>query len=240
MLGVVTARGGSKGIPRKNIAPLAGRPLLAYTAEAALAARRLTRVILSTDDDEIASVGRSLGLEVPFRRPVDLAQDDTPTLPVLQDAVRRLEEIGQAFAAVFVLQPTNPLRTCKDIDGSIDLLEKSGADSVISFTPVGERHPARMKIVDSEGWVHDPSFGEAVEGQPRQSLPPLFLRDGSVYVTRRDVLIGGSLKGQRCKAWYIPPERACNIDTPLDLFLAERLLEHSRSIAGAKNPHTRG
>ena len=110
VVGIVPARGGSKGIPRKNIAPLLGKPLLAYTAEAALAARRLARVILSTDDDEIAEVGRRCGLEVLFMRPPELARDDTPMLPVVQHAVRWLEERGDRYDAVCLLQPTNPLR----------------------------------------------------------------------------------------------------------------------------------
>src|SRR4051812_11741596 len=116
VLAIITARGGSKGIPRKNLAPLAGKPLLAYTAEAALAARSLARVVLSTDDEEIAEVGRKLGVDVPFMRPAELARDDTPTLPVLQDVVRRLEAAGEHYDAIFTLQPTNPLRRSSDID----------------------------------------------------------------------------------------------------------------------------
>src|SRR5918996_2898885 len=99
VLGIVTARGGSKGIPRKNIVPLLGKPLLAYTAEAALAAKRLTRTVLSTEDEEIAHVGREYGLDVPFLRPPELARDETPTIPVLQDVVRNLEAIGECYDA---------------------------------------------------------------------------------------------------------------------------------------------
>src|SRR5688500_1009754 len=124
VVGIVTARGGSKTIPHKNLIPLSGKSLLAYTAEAAKAARRLARVILSTDSDEIAQAGVKLGLECPFLRPPELARDDTPTLPVLQDVVSRLEREGQTFDAVFTLQPTNPLRLPSDIDGAIELLEK--------------------------------------------------------------------------------------------------------------------
>lgn len=227
VLGIVTARGGSKGIPRKNLAPLRGRPLLAYTAEAALGARALSRVVLSTEDEEIARVGSDLGLEVPFLRPAELARDETPTLPVLQDVVRRLEAHGAHYDAVLTLQPTNPLRRASDIDGAIELLERSGADSVISFVEVGEKHPARMKFIGRDGRVTDPPFAEAFEGQRRQDLPALYLREGSIYLTRRDVLIEqGSLKGRDCRAWVVPPERACNIDTPFDLFLAEQMLTY--------------
>jgi CMP-N,N'-diacetyllegionaminic acid synthase len=226
VLGIVTARGGSKGIPRKSIAPLLGRPLLSYTAEAVLAARRLTRTVLSTDDEEIACVGRECGLEVPFLRPAELAQDDTPTIPVLQDVVRKLEAAGERYDAVMTLQPTCPLRRPEDIDGAIEFLEESAADSVISFVAVGDKHPARMKFIDDHGRVIDPPFAEEYEGQRRQDLPRLYLREGSIYLTRRSVLMErNSLKGNDCRAWIVPEERACNIDTPIDLVIAEQMLK---------------
>jgi len=229
IIGIVPARGGSKGFPRKNIAPLCGKPLLAYTAEAALASKRLNRVVLSTEDEEIAQVGRRYGLEIPFLRPSALAQDNTSTIAVLQDTVQKLEAAGDHFDAVFTLQPTNPLRRPEDIDGAIELFATTGADSVISFVDVGEKHPARMKCIGEDGRVVDPpyAFSEATEGQCRQELPKLFLREGSVYVTRRRVLMEkNSLKGTDCRAWMIPEDRACNIDTPFDLFLVEQLLKH--------------
>jgi CMP-N-acetylneuraminic acid synthetase len=225
VVGVVTARGGSKGIPRKNLALLAGKPLLQHTAEAARAARRLQRVVVSTDDPEIADCARQCGLEVPFLRPAELSRDDTPSVPVVQHALRWLAEQRDHYDAVFLLQPTNPLRRPDDIDGAIALLEESGADSVIGFVDVGEKHPARMKSISADGRVIDPPFAEAFEGQRRQELPRLYLREGSVYLTRTDVLLQqGSLKGHDCRAWLIPAERACAIDPPFDLFLAEQLL----------------
>jgi CMP-N-acetylneuraminic acid synthetase len=235
VLGIVTARGGSKGIPRKNLAPVLGRPLLAYTAEAALQAKRLSRVVLSTDDVEIAKAGQELGLDVPVLRPAELAQDDTPTIPVLQHMVRHLEDQGDHYDAVLVLQPTNPLRRAEDIDGAISLLEVTKADSVISFTAVGERHPARMKLIDPDGWVADPPFSECFEGQPRQQLSPLYLREGSIYLTRHDVLmVHNSLKGAHCQAWIMPPERSCNIDEAFDLRLVEFLLAEADTHANSR------
>jgi CMP-N,N'-diacetyllegionaminic acid synthase len=226
VLGIIPARGGSKGIPRKNIAPLNGRPLLEYTAITALQSKGLARVVLSTDDPEIAAVGRNCGLEVPFLRPSHLAEDSTATIPVLQDVVTRLASEGSYFDAVFILQPTNPLRRVSDIDGAIDLLKASLADSVISFTPVGDRHPARMKMINALGQAIDPPFTESFEGQRRQELTPLYLREGSVYLCRTAVLMEqNSLKGQNCLAWMIPETRACNIDTPFDLFLASQYLK---------------
>jgi CMP-N,N'-diacetyllegionaminic acid synthase len=230
VLGVIPARGGSKGVPRKNIRMLAGKPLLAYTIECARAARSLERVILSTEDEEIAEVGRRWGVEVPFLRPVELAQDDTPTLPVIQHAVRFLEERGERFDAVMILQPTSPLRSPEDIDGAVGLMEQTGCDSVIAFVEVGEHHPARMKMVDETLRVSDPPFAEEVEGMPRQMLPRLYLRAGSVYLTRTSVLMKTNrISGDDCRAWIVPPERAVNIDTEFDFVVAEALLKTGRS-----------
>ena len=228
ILAVVTARGGSKGIPRKNLAILAGKPLLKWTADAALSSRRLDRIVLSTDDEEIASAGREYGLEVPFMRPAELARDDTPSIPVIQHVVNELKKKGDRYDAVFLLQPTNPMRQPSDIDGAVELMEKSGADSVISFVDIGEKHPARMKMINPDGRVVDPPFAEQFEGQRRQELSKLFLREGSVYLTRISVLMEqNSLKGNDCRAWLIPPERACAIDTPWDMFLVEQLMKWS-------------
>lgn len=226
VLGIITARGGSKGIPNKNLVQLAGQPLLQYTAAAALQSQKLTRIVVSSDDQEIADAAVSMGIECPFMRPSHLAQDDTPTIPVLQDVVIRLADLGEQYDAVFTLQPTNPLRTVADIDGAIELLDSTGADSVIGFSDVGERHPARMKTIDDKGRVLDPDFAEQFEGQRRQELPKYFLRDGSVYLTKTNVLMDeNSIKGRDCRAWLIPTQRALNIDEPFDLFLAEQLLK---------------
>ena len=228
VLAIVTARGGSKGIPRKNITPLLGKPLLAYTAEAALASTRLARVVLSTEDEEVARIGRDYGLDVPFMRPAELARDETPTIPVLQDIVRRLEAMGEQYDAVLTLQPTSPLRRTEDIDGAIAVLEKTGADSVISFVDAGKQHPFRLRMVTADGRVIDPEFGpKSPEGTRRQNLPKFYRRDGSIYLTRQTMLMGqNSVVGNDCRAWIIPEERACDIDTPFDLFLAEQLIKY--------------
>jgi CMP-N,N'-diacetyllegionaminic acid synthase len=226
-LGIIPARGGSKGIPRKNIQPLLGRPLLWYTARTALLSARLTRVVLSTEDEEIAEVGRSCGLDVPFMRPPELARDSSPTLPVLQDVVSRLEKAGEQYDAIMTLQVTSPLRRTSDIDGAIELLETTGADSVISFTGVGARHPSKMKSIDSDGRVVDPPFTMASEGPRRQDLTPIYRREGSIYLTRRDVLLRqNSLAGADCRAWLIPEEWSLDVDSPFDLFLAAQMLTY--------------
>lgn len=225
VLGIVPARGGSKGIPRKNVRLLGGRPLLAHTADAALAAHRLSRVVLTTDDDEIAEVGRSCGLEVPFLRPAELAQDDTPTLPVLQHVVAELERTGDKFEAICLLQPTSPLRRAGDIDGCIELLESEGLDSVVSVLPVPHEHnPHWVYFRDAEGLLRL-STGEEQPIPRRQELPPAFHRDGAVYVVRRDVLMdGNSLYGKKLGGYLTDPARNVNLDTPADWDRAEQLL----------------
>ena len=115
VLGIIPARGGSKGVPRKNIRLLNGKPLLAYTAESALQAKKLSRIILTTEDEEIAEIGKRSGLEVPFLRPQNLALDTTPTLPVILHAVESIEATGETFDAICLLQPTNPLRRAEDL-----------------------------------------------------------------------------------------------------------------------------
>lgn len=228
VLGLIPARGGSKGVPRKNVRLLAGKPMLEYTARAALDAvanGALARVILSTDDTEIADAGRACGLNVPFIRPASLAGDEAPMLPVIQHAIRFERSCGEDYDAVCLLQPTNPLRSVSDIERAVRLLADSGADSVISFVRVGDKHPARMKFIDDNGRVSDPPFAESFEGQRRQDLPPLYLREGSVYLTRTSVLMEmGSLSGHDCRALMIPEERAVNVDCSLDLILAEQLI----------------
>ena len=225
VLGLIPARGGSKGVPRKNVRLLNGRPLLAYTADAAFAAHRLTRVILSTDNEEIASVGRELGLEVPFIRPSILAQDDTPMLPVVQHALRTIEAAGPAYHAVCILQPTAPFRRPEDIDGCIDLLDRQSADAVITVRPVPpEFNPHWVYLADPNGVLHL-SVGGREPLARRQVLPPAYHRDGSVYVTRRDIVLErNSLYGERLYGYEMSSPTHENIDTPDDLARAERLL----------------
>jgi CMP-N,N'-diacetyllegionaminic acid synthase len=218
VLGVITARGGSKGVPRKNITLLAGRPLLSYTAVAALEAARLDRVILSTDDDEIAAVGEAWGIEVPFRRPAALSGDDTPTLPVLQHAVRWVEDMDEHYDAICLLQPTNPFRKSGVIDACIELLMMSGADSVVTTLPIPtECNPHWAFERGPDGFLRL-ATGELAPIPRRQILPPAYRREGSVYVTRRDVIMNeNSLLGRRIAGYPLDPLESVNIDTPEDL-----------------------
>jgi CMP-N,N'-diacetyllegionaminic acid synthase len=230
VLGLIPARGGSRGVPGKNTRPLQGKPLLAYTAEAALAASSLARVVLTTEDPEIALVGRKLGLDVPFERPAELARDETPMLPVVQHAVRLLEQAGDVFDAICLLQPTNPLRSSATIDACVELLERTGADAVVTTLPVpAEYNPHWAFIPSAEGWLRI-ATNDTVIIPRRQELPPAVHREGSVYVTRRNVLVeGNSLYGARLAGHAVDPKYSVNIDTWEDWHRAERLLAESIS-----------
>lgn len=223
VLGIIPARGGSKGIRNKNIVQLAGKPLIAYSLEAAQSSRLLSRCIVSTDSEEIAGICKALAADVPYLRPAELAQDNTPTLPVIQHALKILDE---KFDAVMILQPTSPFRSSDDIDNAIEMLAvHPEADSIISVVKVGDNHPARMKCIQ-DGWLVDPSFAEEVEGQRRQDLPELFLRNGAIYLTRTEVITEqNSLKGGKSLAYIMPELRSVNIDSEIDLLLARAVAE---------------
>ena len=230
ILGIITARGGSKGIPGKNLKPLAGRALLAYTIDAARDSGALDRVILSTEDAAIAAAGRSLGCDVPFTRPAHLSQDDTPHLPVIQHAAQWLRDhAGYQADAVMILQPTSPLRSADDIAAAARLLESSGADSVVSVSEVSAHaHPMRMLRVDDRGNAVLFATGEPVRRRinRRQDLPQAWVMNGAIYACRTSVLFDAepSLYGDRVVAYPMPAERSVSIDDFEDWAAAERAL----------------
>jgi CMP-N-acetylneuraminic acid synthetase len=226
VLGIIPARGGSKGVHRKNIKLLCGKPLLAYTAEAALAAARLTKTILSTEDNEIADIGRSLGIDIPFMRPAELAEDATATFPVILHAVTRLESLGEYYDAVCLLQPTNPLRRAEDIDNCIELMETTGADSVVSILPVPAAYNPKWVYWRSPDGGMTLSSGDDEPVKRRQDLPPAFHREGSVYVTRRSVLTEyENLYGRNVRGYEIDEANSINIDTTEDWNRAEDMIQ---------------
>ncbi len=230
VLGVVTARSGSKGIPGKNLKPLAGQPLIWHTLQSAAAAAVFDRVIVSTDDQEIAAYSRMHGADVPFMRPADLAQDDTPHLPVLQHAVRWLRD-QDAYEpdAVMILQPTSPLRRPDDIREAIRLLKASGADSVLSVSAVSSHvHPLRTLRVADDGTAVLFVSGEPVRRRVnrRQDLPPVWVMNGALYLFHTAVLDGAepSLYGDRTVVLTIPPPYDLSLDDSDDWAAAERAL----------------
>lgn len=216
VLAVIPARGGSKGIPNKNLAIVAGRPLLAYTADAARESSRVTRTIVSTDDAAIAEAATGLGLEVPFMRPPSLAADDTPMLPVLQHAVATMRTGGFAADVVVLLQPTSPLRRAEHIDAAVDLLATSGADSVVSVVEVPHQFNP-MSVLRLDGGRLQP-FMEGPLVTRRQDKPKVFARNGpAVLAVRASVVEQGSLYGDDCRALVMSADDSLDIDSPRDL-----------------------
>ena len=226
VLGVIPARGGSKGVPRKNLVSMGGKPLIEYTIKVALeVSSRVSPLVVSTEDEEIAEVALGLGAEVPFVRPDELAGDRAASVDVLRHAISQVESNrGSVFDWVLLLQPTSPFRTRGDIESALDLASAGGCDSVISVVPVVESHPAYIKRIVNDRL--EPFCVEEVEGTRRQDLqPPAFKRNGAIYLTRRDiVMVERSIWGSSICPYVMPPERSINIDTPLDLLLAEAQL----------------
>ncbi len=228
ILGVIPARGGSKGIPGKNLAPLAGRPLIDYTIEAARAASSLSRIVVSTDDPAIAAHAQSHDrIEVPALRPAHLAQDDTPVLPVLLDLLETLEQQGDPVPdAVCLLQPTSPLRIASDIDAAAALLQSSDAEAVVSIEAVPHQYnPVSVMRLSPDGVLAPYLPGEGDKANRRQDKPAVVARNGpAVLVTRVATLRAGSLYGRRCVGYAMPRERSVDIDEPMNLVVAAALL----------------
>ena len=223
VLGVIPARGGSTGIPMKNLAPLCGRPLLAYTADAVNESKRLTRTVVSTDDDRIADCARSLGLEVPFIRPASLAADDAPMLPVLQHAITAMRTGGFDADIVVLLQPTSPLRRGEHIDAAVVWLQRVRGDSVVSVVAVPHQFSPTSVMRVEDGLLKP--FLDGPSATRRQDKPQLFARNGpAVLAVHTRVIEGGSLYGDESWPLLMTAEDSLDIDTPWDLRLAESII----------------
>ena len=224
-LGIIPARGGSKGLPGKNTRLLAGRPLLEWTVRAARASGRIDCLILSTDDAGIAAAGTACACEVPFLRPAELAGDKTPMIDVVLHA---LDTLGGGFDLVVLLQPTSPLRSSQDITACVDLCVQTGAPSVVAVTPASES-PYWMFTLDT-GQALARLLPEAPVQTRRQDLPPAYLVNGAVYVARPDWLrrhrafIAADTKG-----YVMPAERSIDIDDLNDWAAAEEVFHRMHS-----------
>lgn len=234
VLGLIVARGGSKGLPRKNIRMLGGHPLVAYAARSGALAESITRVIISTDDEEIADAAVKYDAEAPFMRPAELAQDDSPILATIQHALRAVEESDGPYEAVCLLQPTTPFRTPNDLDAAVALLRGSPeADSVVSVAPVIDTHPRRLRRIVNGRLMQYLSEGGDVEGQQRQDHDDdrAYRRNGALYLARRrTILEAGSLYGEHVLPYIMPEARSINIDTLQDFLLAETMLQHEEFV----------
>lgn len=226
ILGVITARGGSKGVPGKNIKLLCGKPLIQYTIDCAAEVSFLFhRILVSTDDHDIADVARKCGADVPFIRPHHLALDATPTLPVILHAVEFVEQRDSAAIDwVMILQPTSPLRQAKDIAACVELADEDDCDTVVSVFNANSHHPLKMKQFDERGFLKS-YLTDLPEPTRRQELQPtVYQRNGAIYLVRKSVLQSGSLYGSRVKPYLMPEERSLDIDTLYQFRLAESLV----------------
>jgi len=234
ILAVIPARGGSKAVPRKNLRLLAAKPLVEYTFQAAKTSKLLDRIILSTDDEEIAHIGRENGIEVPFLRPSELAEDDTPTLPVIQHAINFLEEKENYKPDyIVILQPTSPLRTAEHIDEALKILIQTGADSVVSVVELPHQYnPYSIVRLEEDKLI---PFSKASENYNQRQCKPLFYaRNGAaIYAFKYETLIcKNSIYGDDCRPYLMSKADSVDIDDMVDFDFAEFILNKRKDHNG--------
>jgi len=227
ILAATLARGGSKSVPRKNLADIGGKPMIAHVISAVLQVPMITDYVVSTEDPEIAEVARAYGAQVPFIRPVELAGDLVPSEPVMQHAITEMEKLtGQPYDYVMLCQATAPLTRPQDIEACLTRLVAGGCDSVVACMRVTSYHPFRMKrIINGDILVNyiDQGFEDM---RPRQILPPVYKRSGSVYAsTRRVMMEMNAIVGPDARAVIVPDEFAIDIDSEVDLLVARFMYE---------------
>jgi len=220
LIAIITARGGSKGLPRKNILPFCGKPLLAHTILAAAQSRAIDQIIVSTDDAEIAAVARQYGAEVPFMRPAPLASDTASSRDVLRHALSFLAGRGENIEAFCLLQPTSPLRTADDIDQAIDLFQAKNADSVISVTPF--EHPLQLAVEMAADKRIE--LRESTDFTRRQDMRQSWRPNGAIYIFRTEFFQQSTTYyGANSYGYLMPAERSVDIDSSIDLVVAEAI-----------------
>ncbi len=221
ILGVITARGGSKGIPRKNIKNLCGKPLIAYTIEAAKKSKLLSKFVVSTEDVEIAEVSRKLGADVPFMRPAELAQDKSASIDVIKHAVNWLDEkLHEEYDYIMILQPTSPLRTAEDIDNCIKKIVETNADSVISMMKLVDFIPVKLKKIEND-LILPLLQDEGKLASRRQDSQDVYKRNAAIFLTKKDLIMSDDLFGSASRPYIMPPERSVDINEEIDFELAE-------------------
>ncbi|UZP66663.1 hypothetical protein N1030_13745 [Desulfovibrio mangrovi] len=220
VLAIIPARGGSKGVPRKNLRPLAGKPLIYYAITSCLAARNIAKVVVSTDDEEIALFAQRFGAEV-LMRPAELAGDDIPLDPVIVHAAQQFS-VDEAYSAVVTVQPTSPLISAADIDSALTVMHELQADTLLSV--VEDAHLEWTIVADG---MPKPLYKERVN---RQFLPPKYKETGAVIACNWQQLMTGTRIGKNVALYKMPPERAIDIDSVLDFYICESLLRQKRIV----------
>lgn len=226
MLAIIPARAGSKGLPNKNILPLNGKPLIAYTIEAALGAKEITKIIISTDSEKIVELCQTYNIEVPFLRPDHLATDDALIIDTYLYTLERLNaEFGDNFDSLVSLLPTCPLRTSKDIDEAVRLFKQKDADSVVSYYEAP--HPVQWyKYIDENG-VLQSVVPDGDKLANRQEERKSYLPNGGIYVFKKDLLKQRKYYSEKSYPYLMPASRSIDIDTAYDFQLAEFTLTYN-------------
>lgn len=221
ILAVITARGGSKGIPGKNIKSFAGKPLIAHTIEVANKSKYLTRTIVSTDYDDIAEISKKYGGDVPFMRPKEIAEDKSTSMEVVQHALKWLKENdNEEYDYLMVLQPTSPLRSVEDIDECIKKVVDTGADSVMSMVELTDFSLKKLKKIEDDKilpFLED----EGKKSEQRQDLSKVYKRNCGIYLTKVEYIMKGDLFGEVSRPYVMPEERSIDINELVDFKLAE-------------------
>lgn len=240
VLALIPARGGSKGLPDKNLKPLVGQSLIGRAAAAARDSGVVDRIVLSTDSPDIAEEGRRCGIDVPFMRPSTLAADDTPMLPVVLHALESLGATGWSPAMVLLLQPTSPLRQPGHLRDAVNRLRQSRADSVVSVVEV-PRHLSPDYVMRLQDGELKPFLPEGERVTRRQDTRVAYVRDGTVYAFWTATLTRhGSIYGAHCLPLIVAAEDSVTIDVPADWAVAERLLQERAETRGETGGEMRG
>jgi len=222
IISIIPARGGSKGLPGKNIKILEGKPLIAYTIEVAKKSDIFDRIIVSTENKEIAKIAKKYGAEVPFIRPAELSTDTADSMDVVIHALKWFKEKGEEFEYVMKLQPTSPLRTDQDIIKSMELIIQKDSDSVISVSEC-EHHPLWANKLDPDLKMNN-FIDEDIKGKNRQDLPKYYRLNGAIFLSKVDTLLNTKdWYGEKSYAYIMDSNRAIDIDSEINFYLAELL-----------------
>lgn len=225
ILGIIPARGGSKGLPGKNIKKLGGQPLINYSIAIGKKSVFIDDLIVATDDNKIAEIAKEFGADVPFLLPQELTTDDSSIVPVLQYAINYMEQKKDLkYEYVVILQPTSPFRLVEDIDCTINLMKEKKADSAVTIMRISSSvHPIKMKKVEND-FLMPYCIDEPAEGIKRQDLPPAYKRNGSVYVLKRNIILNDNkIYGEKVAGYLVPTNRSVDIDNENDWVLAESM-----------------
>lgn len=252
VLGIIPARGGSRRVPRKNLCTIAGKTLVARAIEAARSATRIDRLVVSSDSDEILAIAASYDPALALRRPPELSTETALAIEYVRHALAELgrpqgpedaegaqDSRGERFDAVAIIQPSSPFTLAEDIDATIDLLDRSGADSAVTVVQLDQVvHPFKLKTLDGDRLrpYLEPEKGRMAAHE----IPTIYARNGSVYVTRVSTVERGDLLGEDSRAVVMPRERSVDINDPLDLRFAEFLASASESASAGPEGRTPG